>query len=134
MASHTVLPKNLDAAKREFIKILNRSDETIVLILWDDDIAEAASDLAKEITEANEGDMGFYRFVNYVVAPDPRSIIDVLKDLENRSGADLNNLEDSVIVSISPFHNVVSRVVAKDRFRRGPGSINTALIAAMTIG
>ena len=134
MANHIILPRNLEEAKREFIKILKRDDETIVLVLWDDDTAVAANDLTRRITEANENDMGFYRFVNFVVAADPRSVITVLKELENRSGADLDDLEDYVIVSISPFRNIVSEAVTKQRFNRGKGSINTAIIAAMANG
>lgn len=134
MASHIVLPRKPDEAKREFIRILRRDDETIVLILWDDDTAVAASDLAKEITQANEGDTGFYRFVNFVVAADPRSVISVLGELENRSGVDLDNLEDYVLVSVSPFRNIVSEAVTKQRFNRGQGSITTAIIAAMANG
>ena len=134
MANHIVLPRKPDDAKKEFIRILRRDDETLVLILWDDDTAVAASDLAKEITEANEGDMGFYRFVNFVIAADPRSVIEVLKGLENLSDADLDNLEDYVIVSVSPFRNLVSEAVTKTRFNKGPGSITTAIIAAIANG
>ena len=134
MANHIILPRKSEEAKREFNKVLKRDDETLVLILWDDDTAVAASDLAQEITEANEGDLGFFRFVNFVVAAEPGSVIDVLKDLENRSGADLDDLEDYVIVSISPFRNIVSEAVTKHRFNRGKGSITTAIIAAMANG
>ncbi len=136
MATHIILPQNPDNAKSEFLKILRRDDETIVLILGDDKTAEDASDLAKEITEANEGDMGFFRFVNFVVAADPRPVIDALKeeDLKNLSGADLDNLEDFVIVSVSPFRNIISEAVTKTRFNTGPGSITTAIIAAIANG
>jgi len=136
MANHIILPQNPDDAKMQFTSILRRDDETLVLILWDDATARAASDLAKEITDANEGDMGFYRFVNFVVAADPQAVIDVLKEeeLENLSGADLDNLEQYVIVSVSPFRNIISEAVTKTRFETGPGSITTAIIAAIANG
>ena len=130
MATHNILPRDQQRSRQAFVEILNRPDELVVLILWDDETAVAANEFVQRIAESSEGSQGIYRFVNFVVAPEPNSIIGVLKQLDNNSNADLNDLEDSVIVSISPFRNIVSEVITKRRFMRGKGSLNVAILAA----
>ena len=130
MATHIILSRDQQKARKSFVEILNRPDEPIVLILWDDDIAVAANEFVQRITESAEGSQGIYRFVNFVVAAEPGSVISILQQLDNNSGADLNDLEDSVIVSISPFRNIVSEVITKKRFMKGKGSLNVAILAA----
>jgi hypothetical protein len=130
MATHITLQRDQAKARKAFIEILNRPDEPVVLVLWDDDTAVAANDFVQRIAESNEGSQGIYRFVNFVVAPEPDSIIDVLKQLDNNSNADLDDLENSVIVSISPFRNIVSEVITKKRFMKGKGSLNVAILSA----
>jgi len=131
MASHFILPEDLDEAREEFISILKRDAEPIVLVLWNDATAASADEFAQKIVEDNpENTSGMYGFVNFVIAHDPSSIIPVLKELENKSGADLDNLEDCVIVSISPLRNIVSEVVTKRAFNKGKGNVGIAVLSA----
>jgi len=131
MATHIVLPPDLGEARKKFISILKRDAEPIVLVLWDDETAASADEFVQKIVEDNpEETSGMYGFVNFIIAHDPNSIIPVLKELENKSGADLDNLEDCVIVSISPLRNIVSEVVTKKAFNKGKGNVGLAVLSA----
>lgn len=131
MANYIILSPDGLKAKKDFTAILDQPDETIVLILWDDDTAKAANRLVKKIADDKGGDSGFNEFVNFVIATDPGPIIPELKKLDNSSGVNLDNLDDYVIVSISPFRNIISECVTKKRFMKGKGSVNTAIVAAI---
>ena len=133
MATHIVLPDDASQAKEKFIKILERDDETLLLVLWDDDTASAANELLKKLAKKFDGDP-FYDFLNLVSAPDPKRIIPVLQDLDIDDGLTLDDIENTVIVSISPFRNIISEVVSKERFQNSRGSVTTAINAAMANG
>lgn len=131
MANHIVLPQDADDARNRFAEILERPFEPIVLVLGDNDTATDADIFVQKIVRDNPNETsGFFGFVNFVIARDPSSIIEILEGLENKSKAKLDNLDNYVILSISPLRNIISDAITKKTFNAGKGSVSFAVLQA----
>jgi hypothetical protein len=127
MASFTTLPDNPASARSTFIRLLNLPDETLVLIIGEDDTADDAANVAQQIIEENDN---IFRFVNFMRVPDCDFLMNDLQQLSN-DNVDLSRVDEYVVMSISPFKNILSEAVTRQRFSNGRGSIVTAIISAI---
>jgi succinate dehydrogenase flavin-adding protein (antitoxin of CptAB toxin-antitoxin module) len=134
MAAYFELPENKTKAKARFQQLLELPDETLVLVLGNDQIAEEAREKVQQIVDANAENNDLLAFVNFLAVPNPEIIFPQLKELDNKTGELLDNLDEYVILSVSPFRNILAEAVTKKRFQKGKGSITTAILKALALG
>jgi hypothetical protein len=134
MATFFALSDNELSAQARVQELLDTPDETLVLVLGNDDIAEEAREKVQQIVEANSDNTDIFQFLNFLAVPDPNVIFPKLRELENKTGELLDSLDEYVILSISPFKNILAEAVTKARFQKGKGSITTAILKALALG
>jgi hypothetical protein len=130
MASYSQLPPDTSEALDFFNEVLCRPDETLVLILGQDDTAIYARRIIDDIIEEDDS---MFRYVNFVGVGDPEIIREKLENLTN-DDVNLANMHNYVFITISPFKNIISDAITKSRFMKGPGSLTTAVLHAIHNG
>lgn len=134
MATYSELPADELEAQARLQELLDTPDETLVIVLGKDNVAEEAREKVQKIVEANHDNTDIFQFLNFLAVPDPEMIFPQLRELENKTGELLDNLDEYVLLSISPFKNVLAEAVTKTRFQKGKGSITTAILKALALG
>lgn len=124
----TTLPKKKAEALQQFRKLLDVPENIIVLIFGTDETAENACGYAKEMVEAAHPD---YSLVEFVYVEDSEVLADVLNTLETTATVNMEQLDESVALSISPGSHIIAYLLSKARFNYAPGYMNRTILAAM---
>lgn len=135
MQNFVTLPTEESAAQKELQELLDQPDQLLILILGDDNVADEATDMANMIrARVEKGEMGLYEIVVFVKVTDPGIILPLLTTLKRHDRVNLDDYENFVLLSISPFRNVISEGITKARFMRGRNSMTTAVMTAFANG
>ena len=108
--------------------MLDVPENIIVLIFGTDETAENACGYAQEMVEAAHPD---YSFVEFVYVEDIEVLGDVLNTLETTATVNMDKLDESVALSISPGNHIIAYLLSKARFNYAPGYMNRTILAAM---
>lgn len=135
MQNFVALPTEDSAAQKALHDLLDQPDQLLLLILGDDDVADEATDTANFIrSRIGKNGISMYEMVAFVKVTAPMTILPLLKTLKCHERVNLADYNEFVLLSISPFRNVISEGVTKARFMRGRGSMNTAVMTAYANG
>ncbi|MGV3766007.1 MAG: hypothetical protein ACO1NW_07770 [Chitinophagaceae bacterium] len=124
----TTLPKKKADAQKKFRELLDVPENIIVLIFGTDETAENACGYAQEMVEAAHPD---YSFVEFVFVETIEAVTEVLMELETAETVNMDKLDESVALSISPGSHIIAYLLSKARFNYAPGYMNRAILAAM---
>lgn len=124
----TTLPKKKADALQRFRELLDVPENIIVLIFGTDETAENACAYAQEMVEVAHPD---YSFVAFVYVEDIEVLAEVLDTLETAGTVNMEKLDESVALSISPGNHIISYLLSKARFNHAPGYMNRTILAAM---
>ncbi|QHS58138.1 hypothetical protein [Chitinophaga agri] len=135
MQNYVVLPTAEAEAQKVFQDLLDQPDQVLLLILGDDDVAAEANDTANFIrSKTGKTGMGMYDMVIFVRVTIPAVLLPMLKKMEWHPRVKPSDYDSFVLLSISPFRNVVSEGVTRPRFMKGRGSMHTAVMTAYANG
>lgn len=135
MQNYVELPTVEAEALKVFQDLLYQPDQLLLLILGDDEVAAEANDTANFIrSRIGKSGMGMYDMVIFLRVTDPQVILPVLRKMEWHPRVKPSDYDSFVLLSISPFRNVVSEGVTKVRFMKGRGSMHTAVMTAYANG
>jgi len=136
MQNYVELPAEEAGAQAALQELLDQPDQLLLLILGDDAVADEATDTANFIRARIDkgGGMIIYETVIFVKVKDPAAILPLLKKLEWHSRIKPADYDSFVLLSISPFRNIVSEGVTKARFMKGRNSMHTAVMTAYANG
>lgn len=135
MQNFVALPTEESAAQKALQDLLDQPDQLLLLILGDDDVADEATDTANFIrSRIGKNGISMYEMVVFVKVTAPMTILPLLKKLKVHDRVDLAGYKDFVLLSVSPFRNVISEGVTRARFMKGRGSMNTAVMTAYANG
>jgi hypothetical protein len=135
MQNYVVLPIVEAEAQKAFQDLLDQPDQLLVLILGDDDVAAAADDTANFIrSKIGKNGMGMYDMVIFVRVTHPQLLLPKLKKMEWHPRVKLSDYDSFVLLSISPFRNIISEGISRPRFMKGRGSMHTAVMTAYANG
>jgi hypothetical protein len=135
MQNFVALPTEEAGAQKALQDLLDQPDQLLLLILGDDDVADEATDTANFIrSRIGKNGISMYEMVVFVKVAAPMTILPLLKRLKSHERVNLADYNDFVLLSISPFRNVISEGVTRARFMKGRGSMNTAVMTAYANG
>jgi hypothetical protein len=135
MQNFVALPTEESGAQKALQDLLDQPDQLLLLILGDDDVADEATDTANFIrSRIGKNGISMYEMVVFVKVTAPMTILPLLKKLKSHERVNLADYNDFVLLSISPFRNVISEGVTRARFMKGRGSMNTAVMTAYANG
>ena len=135
MQNFVALPTEGSEAQKVLQELLDQPDQLLLLILGDDDVADEATDTANFIrSRIGKNGISMFDIVVFVKVTAPMTILPLLKTLKIHERVTLADYNDFVLLSISPFRNIISEGVTKARFMKGSGSMNTAVMLAFANG
>jgi hypothetical protein len=135
MQNYVELPAGEAEAQRALQDLLDEPDQLLLLILGDDEVADEATDTANIIrSRIGKHGMGMYDMVIFVKVAMPATILPLLNRMEWHSRVKPAEYDNFVLLSISPFRNIISEGVSKARFMKGRGSMHTAVMTAYANG
>lgn len=135
MQNFVALPTEESEAQKALQDLLDQPDQLLLLILGDDDVADEATDTANFIrSRIGKNGNNMYEMVVFVKVTAPMTILPLLRKLKIHERVNLDDYNDFVLLSISPFRNIISEGVTSARFMKGRGSMNTAVMTAYANG
>ncbi len=135
MQNFVALPTEVSEAQKALQDLLDQPDQLLLLILGDDDVADEATDTANFIrSRIGKNGISMYEMVVFVKVTAPMTILPLLKKLKSHERVNMADYNDFVLLSISPFRNIISEGVTRARFMKGKGSMNTAVMTAYANG
>ncbi|PWV56587.1 hypothetical protein [Chitinophaga sp. S165] len=135
MQNFVALPTEEAEAQKALQDLLDQPDQLLLLILGDDDVADEATDTANFIrSRIGKNGISMYEMVVFVKVTAPMTILPLLNKLKSHERVNLADYNDFVLLSISPFRNIISEGVTRARFMKGRGSMNTAVMTAYANG
>ncbi|MBW8687411.1 hypothetical protein [Chitinophaga rhizophila] len=135
MQNYVVLPAEEAEAQKVFQDLLDQPDLLLLLILGDDEVAAEANDTANFIRSGiGSNGMGMYDMVMFVRVTQPQLLLPVLRKMEWHPRVKPSDYHNFVLLSVSPFRNIISEGVTRARFMKGRGSMHTAVMTAYANG